>query len=97
MNAPVWYKEGYSWYCTGYLKSRGEKKKNPESRPFLSMEKNLERARKLLIWIRDAIKVKKLSDPVFTRNGTCNAWPFNKFLKQKPYRTMPKKIKRLWK
>ncbi|KAF0470265.1 hypothetical protein F8M41_025405 [Gigaspora margarita] len=30
MNIPVWYKEGYSWYYTGYLKSRGEKRKNPE-------------------------------------------------------------------
>ncbi len=29
-NIPLWYKEGYSWYCTGYLKNRGEKKKNPE-------------------------------------------------------------------
>ena len=29
-NIPAWYKEGYSWYCTGYLKSRGEKKENPD-------------------------------------------------------------------
>ena len=29
-NISAWYKEGYSWYCTGYLKSRGEKKKNPD-------------------------------------------------------------------
>src|SRR5437870_2467487 len=26
-NIPLWYKEGYSWYCTGYLKSRGEKRR----------------------------------------------------------------------
>jgi hypothetical protein len=38
-NVPAWYKEGYSWYSTGYLKGRGEKKGNPDSRPFLSMEK----------------------------------------------------------
>ncbi|CAB4424270.1 unnamed protein product [Rhizophagus irregularis] len=65
-NIPAWYKEGYSWYCTGYLKGRGEKKENPEPRPFLSMEKNPERARELLTWIRDAIKAKKLRDPVYT-------------------------------
>ena len=29
-NIPAWYKDSYSWYCTGYLKSRGEKKKNPD-------------------------------------------------------------------
>jgi len=50
-NIPAWYKEGYSWYCTGYLKSRGEKKENPDPRPFLSMEKNPERTRELLTWI----------------------------------------------
>ena len=26
-NIPAWYKEGYSWYCTDYLKSRGERRK----------------------------------------------------------------------
>src|SRR6266498_2221639 len=92
-NIPAWYKEGYSWYCTGYLKSRGEKKKNPDPRPFLSMEKNPECARELLTWIQDAIKAKKLSDPVFTESGTRNAWPFNEFLKQEPYRTIPGKLR----
>jgi hypothetical protein len=29
-NIPAWYKEGYSWYCTGYLKSREKKKENPD-------------------------------------------------------------------
>ncbi|UZO08775.1 uncharacterized protein OCT59_029026 [Rhizophagus irregularis] len=29
-NIPAWYKEGYSWYCTGYLKNKGEKKENPK-------------------------------------------------------------------
>ena len=73
MNISAWYKEGYSWYCTGYLKSKGEKKKNPPPRPFLSIEKNPERARELLTWIRDAIKTGKLRDPVYTGSGTRNA------------------------
>jgi len=30
LNIPSWYKKGYSWYYTGYLKNRGEKKKNPD-------------------------------------------------------------------
>ena len=92
-NIPAWYKEDYSWYCTGYLKSKGEKKKNPPPRPFLSIEKNPERARKLLTWIRDAIKAKKLRDSVYTESGIRNAWPFNEFLKQEPYRTIPKKLR----
>ena len=57
------------------------------------MKKNPERARELLTWIRDAIKAKKLSDPVFTESGTRNAWPFNQFLKQEPYKTIPKKLR----
>ncbi|RIA93386.1 hypothetical protein C1645_735586 [Glomus cerebriforme] len=36
----------------GYLKNRGEKKKNPEPQPFFSMEKNPERTRELLTWIQ---------------------------------------------
>src|SRR5581483_4958265 len=92
-NIPAWYKEGYSWYCTGYLKNKGEKKKNPPPRLFLSIEKNPERARELLTWIRDAIKAGKLRDPVYTRSGTRNAWPFNEFLKQEPYRTKPKNLR----
>src|SRR5436309_6086018 len=57
------------------------------------MEKNPEHARELLIWIQDAIKAKKLSDPVFTESGTQNAWPFNEFLKQEPYRTILGKLR----
>src|SRR6266496_5531258 len=57
------------------------------------MEKNPECARELLTWIQDAIKAKKLSDPVFTESETYNAWPFNEFLKQEPYRTIPKKLR----
>ncbi len=72
-NISAWYKDGYSWYCIGYLKSRKEKKKNPNPRLFLFMEKNPERARELLTWIQDAIKAKKLSDSVFIESGTRNA------------------------
>src|SRR4051812_12987799 len=43
----AWYKEDYSWYCISYLKSRGEKKKNPMSRSFLFIEKNSECAKEL--------------------------------------------------
>ena len=57
------------------------------------MEKNSECARELLTWIQDAIKAKKLRDPVYTETGTRNAWPFNEFLKQEPYRTIPKKLR----
>ncbi|CAB4388872.1 unnamed protein product [Rhizophagus irregularis] len=39
----TWYKEGYSWYCTGYKKADGR-----ILHPLLSMEKNPERARELL-------------------------------------------------
>ncbi|PKK56746.1 hypothetical protein RhiirC2_764253 [Rhizophagus irregularis] len=40
-----------------------------------------------------AIKAKKLSDPVFTESGTRSAWPFNEFLKQEPYKSIPKKLR----
>ena len=59
-NPSAWYENGYFWYCTGYLKSRGEKKENPDPQPFLSIEKNPERARELLTWIQEAIKARKL-------------------------------------
>jgi hypothetical protein len=88
-NIPAWYKEEYSWYCTGYKKADGR-----IPRPLLSMEKNLERAKELLTWIQDAIKAKKLSDPVFTESGTRSAWPFNEFLKQEPYRSIPRELRR---
>ncbi|KAF0481468.1 highly derived d5-like helicase-primase: PROVISIONAL [Gigaspora margarita] len=57
------------------------------------LKKNPECAKELLTWIQNAIKVRKLHDPVFTENETRNAWPFNKFLKQKLYRTIPKKLR----
>ena len=57
------------------------------------MEKNPECAKELLIWIQDAIKAKKLSDPVFTESEIRSAWPFNEFLKQESYRTISKKLR----
>nr|CAG8617019.1 9256_t:CDS:2 [Entrophospora candida] len=77
---PEWYKPGYSWYCTGYIKNKGENKVNPEPRQFLSMEKDPERARELLTWIQDAISMKKLRDPVYSDNGKRNIRAFSKFL-----------------
>src|SRR5437763_14192578 len=38
-NISAWYKEGYSWYCTGYLKDREEKKENYEFQIFIFMKK----------------------------------------------------------
>ena len=57
------------------------------------MEKNPERTRELLTWIQDAIKAGKLRDPVYTESETRNAWPFNEFLKQEPYRSIPKSLR----
>ena len=48
-NPLAWYGNGYSWYCIGYAKNKGKYKDNSEPRPFVSMEKNSERARTLLI------------------------------------------------
>ena len=80
-NPLVWYKNDYSWYCTGYAKNKGKNKDNPEPRPFLSIEKDPERARTLLIWIQKAIKAEKLSDPTFSENRKQNTKAFSKFLK----------------
>ncbi|CAG8802346.1 8726_t:CDS:1, partial [Dentiscutata erythropus] len=92
-NPSAWYKNGYFWYCTGYAKNKGENKDNPEPRPFLSMEKNPERARALLIWIQEAIKAGKLSDPTFSKNGKRNTRAFSKFLK--PYKITPKILRKI--
>ena len=63
-----WYDPKYSWYCTGYAKNAKD-----EPRPFVSMEKNPEQARKLLIWIQKAIPVKFPFADV-------NVYPINNFL-----------------
>ncbi|KAF0424759.1 highly derived d5-like helicase-primase: PROVISIONAL [Gigaspora margarita] len=92
-NPSAWYKNGYSWYCTGYAKNKGENKDNPEPHPFLSMEKNPERARALLIWIQEAIKAKKLSDSTFSENGKRNTRVFSEFLK--PHKITPKILRKI--
>jgi hypothetical protein len=83
----VWYKEGYSWYCTGYKKADGR-----IPRPFLSIEKNPERAKELLTWIQEAIKAGKLRHPVYSENGKRYTKPFREFLR--PYRAKPGKLRR---
>ncbi|RHZ50564.1 hypothetical protein Glove_495g13 [Diversispora epigaea] len=92
-NPPEWYKPGYSWYCTGYDKNKGEAKNNPEPRQFLSMEKNLKRAKELLTWIQDAIATGKLRNPVYSINGKRNIRDFSKFLK--PYGITAKRLRKI--
>src|SRR6185369_4942796 len=92
-NPPEWYNPDYSWYCTGYIKNKGEKKVNPEPRPFLSMEKNPERARELLTWIQNAIAIGKLRDPVYSINGKRSTGVFSKFLK--PYGITAKRLRKI--
>ncbi|CAG8760940.1 18822_t:CDS:1, partial [Rhizophagus irregularis] len=43
--------------------------------------------------IRDVIKAKKLFDSIFTECEIRNTWPFNEFLKQELYKTIPKKLR----
>ncbi|GES93707.1 hypothetical protein GLOIN_2v1846791 [Rhizophagus clarus] len=74
---PAWYKDDYSWYCTGCRKQRDK----PMPMHLLSMEKDPECARELLTWIQDAIKAGKLHDPVYTETGKRNNVPFAKFIK----------------
>ena len=92
-NPPEWYNPDYSWYCTGYIKNKGEAKNNPEPRPFLSMEKNPERARELLTWIQNAIAIGKLRDPVYSINGKRSTGVFSKFLK--PYGITAKRLRKI--
>ncbi|RGB22394.1 hypothetical protein C1646_782013 [Rhizophagus diaphanus] len=53
----IWYDPKYSWYCTGYSKTKEETGVG-EPRPFLSMEKDPIRAREFLTWIQKAIPEK---------------------------------------
>ncbi|CAG8724145.1 24165_t:CDS:2 [Dentiscutata erythropus] len=92
-NPPEWYNPDYSWYCTGYIKNKGEAKNNPEPRPFLSMKKNPERARELLTWIQNAIAIGKLRDPVYSINGKRSTRVFSKFLK--PYGITAKRLRKI--
>jgi len=93
LDPPIWYKSGYSWYCTGYIKNKGEAKNNPEPRQFLSMEKNPERAKELLTWIQDAIATGKLCNPVYSINGKRSTGVFSKFLK--PYGITAKRLRKI--
>ncbi|CAG8803648.1 25213_t:CDS:1, partial [Dentiscutata erythropus] len=92
-NPSKWFKPGYSWYCTGYIKNKGEAKNNPEPRQFLSMEKNPERAKELLTWIQDAIATGKLRNPVYSINGKRSTGVFSKFLK--PYDITAKRLRKI--
>ncbi|CAG8459676.1 638_t:CDS:2 [Cetraspora pellucida] len=75
------YKPGYSWYCIGYIKNKGEAKNNPEPQQFLSMEKNPECAKELLTWIQDAITTRKLCNSVYSINKKHSIGVFSKILK----------------
>ncbi|CAG8603976.1 3456_t:CDS:2 [Cetraspora pellucida] len=76
-----------------HYENKGENKDDPEPRLFLSIEKNSEYARALLIWIQEAIKAGKLSDSTFSKNGKHNTRAFSKFLK--PYKIMPKILRKI--
>ncbi|RHZ53398.1 hypothetical protein Glove_442g12 [Diversispora epigaea] len=93
INPPEWYKPGYSWYCTGYIKNKGDAKNNPEPRRLLSMEKNPERAKELLTWIQDAIATGKLRNPVYSISGKRSTGVFSKFLK--PYGITAKRLRKI--
>ncbi|CAG8696179.1 28591_t:CDS:2, partial [Dentiscutata erythropus] len=84
---------GYSWYCIGYIKNKGEAKNNPEPQQFLSMEKNPERVKELLTWIQDAIATGKLYNPVYSINGKCSTEVFSKFLKS--YSIIAKRLRKI--
>ncbi|RIB08538.1 hypothetical protein C2G38_2211455 [Gigaspora rosea] len=92
-NPLEWYNPDYSWYCTGYIKNKAEAKNNSEPRPFLSMEKNSERARELLTWIQNAIAIGKLRNPVYSINRKHSTGIFSKFLK--PYGITAKSLRKI--
>ena len=52
----IWYDPDYSWYCTGYSKTKETGVGEP--RPFLSIEKDPIRAKEFLTWIQKAIPEK---------------------------------------
>ncbi|KAF0398403.1 hypothetical protein F8M41_009857 [Gigaspora margarita] len=93
LNPLEWYNPDYSWYCTGYIKNKGETKNNSEPQPFLSMEKNPERAKKLLTWIQDAIATRKLRNPVYSINRKHSTGVFSKFLKA--YGIIAKRLRKI--
>ena len=74
----LWYSPKYSWYCTGYSKTKKETGIG-ESRPFLSMEKNPLRAKELLTWIQKAIP-EKFRFLRKNKSGIVNVNPINLIL-----------------
>ncbi|CAB4390338.1 unnamed protein product [Rhizophagus irregularis] len=74
----IWYDPKFSWYCTGYSKTKEETGVG-EPWPFLSMEKDPIRAKEFLDWIQKAIPGK------FTflrknKSGIVNVNPINLIL-----------------
>jgi hypothetical protein len=53
----IWYDPKFSWYCTGYSKTKEETGAG-EPRPFFSMKKDPIQAKEFLIWIQKAIPEK---------------------------------------
>ncbi|GES86469.1 hypothetical protein GLOIN_2v1876937 [Rhizophagus clarus] len=74
----IWYDPKYSWYCTGYSKTKEETGVG-EPRPFLSMEKNPVRAREFLTWIQKAIP-EKFTFLRKNKSGIVNVNPINLIL-----------------
>ncbi|CAG8599529.1 23469_t:CDS:2 [Cetraspora pellucida] len=68
-NSSEWYKPGYSWYCIGYIKNKGEAKNNPKSQQFLFMKKNPEVQKNCLpeFKIITAKKLRKIRDKYASR------------------------------
>ncbi|GBC03482.1 hypothetical protein RclHR1_05140016 [Rhizophagus clarus] len=74
----IWYDPEFSWYCTGYSKTKEETRVG-EPQPFLSMEKDPIRAKEFLTWIQKAIPEKF---PFLQKNksGIVNVNPINLIL-----------------
>ncbi|GES78693.1 hypothetical protein GLOIN_2v1876937 [Rhizophagus clarus] len=74
----IWYDSKYSWYCTGYSKTKEETGVG-EPRPFLSMEKDPIRAKDFLAWIQKAIP-EKFTFLRKNKSGIVNVNPINLIL-----------------
>ncbi|CAB4397708.1 unnamed protein product [Rhizophagus irregularis] len=71
----IWYDPKFSWYCTGYSKTKEETGVG-EPRPFLSMEKDPIRAKEFLAWIQKAIP-EKFTFLQKNKSGIVNVNPIN--------------------
>ena len=74
----IWYDPKFSWYCTGYSKTK-EETGVEEPRPFLSMEKDPIRAKEFLDWIQKAIP-EKFTFLRKNKSGIVNVNPINLIL-----------------